>query len=233
MATVRFSETLREEILIKARQSFEPAVIAAQKKNVPDPQVWFERVWYACFSKYETALIALPSGFLHSVDAINIEEIGSHTHAPVKTGGLRLYNAQKRPFPLGTPVGDVLWREFGLVRVNTWGNDYKITAELHDSNTTIQELADICRVRTAAICKAVQRRDEYVTMVKQVINSSATLAPALKMWPPLWDLLNPHVKDKHREVVTRASAVKKDELAGAVDFDRLTALAVISKMGAQ
>lgn len=230
MATVRFSESLKEDIINKARQGFEAAVNKAVK-GVPDPNVWFERVWFACFGKYETALAALPSGFLHTIESINLTEIET-SNGPVRAN-IKLYNANKRPFPMGTAVSDAAWSEFGLIRTTTWGNDFKISARLHSENTTIQELTDICRNRTEAIHAAVQRRDEYVNMVKQVINSTATLAPALKMWPPLWDLLNQQVKDKHREVVARTPTAKREALSEEVDFDRLTALAAISKMGAQ
>ncbi len=81
----------------------------------------------------------------------------------------------------------------------------------------------------AAINEAVKRRDEFTASVKQVINAHATLAPALKMWPPLWDLLSEDVKNKHREVTER-SAKATAETVG-VDLNRLTALASLSKMG--
>jgi hypothetical protein len=67
--------------------------------------------------------------------------------------------------------------------------------------------------------------------VKAVITSYSTLAPALKAWPPLWDLLGEDVKDKHREVVEREKRDPAAAISGSVDLDRLTALASLSKMG--
>ena len=93
----------------------------------------------------------------------------------------------------------------------------------------VQELVTLIKTRQAAINEAVKRRDEFTASVKQVINAHSTLAPALKLWPPLWDLLSEDVKNKHREVTER-SAKATAETVG-VDLNRLTALASLSKMG--
>ena len=75
--------------------------------------------------------------------------------------------------------------------------------------------------------KAVQlKRDEFVEQVQKIITAHATLAPALKMWPPLWDLIPDNYKDKHREIKERE---KKDVVVN-VDLSTLTATVVANKL---
>ena len=72
------------------------------------------------------------------------------------------------------------------------------------------------------------KRDEFVEGVQQVINSFSTLAPALKAWPPLWDLVPDDKQRKHREIVTRSKAVSKDDLG--IDTSQLTAAVTMAKL---
>jgi len=59
-----------------------------------------------------------------------------------------------------------------------------------------------------------------------VIEAHATLAPALKMWQPLWDLIPEEYKDRHRQVVER----EKKDVKVDVDLTALTAQVAFHKM---
>lgn len=74
---------------------------------------------------------------------------------------------------------------------------------------------------------ACDRRNEFVDMVKQVVGTYTTLAPALKAWPALWDLIPEADKERHREVKER---IKKDTTLD-IDLNRLTAMATAAKLG--
>jgi hypothetical protein len=74
---------------------------------------------------------------------------------------------------------------------------------------------------------ATQRQHEFVDMVKKVIEAYTTLAPALKAWPPLWELIPENYKNKHRQVVER----EKKEVKLDVDINKLTALSTAAKFG--
>ena len=71
------------------------------------------------------------------------------------------------------------------------------------------------------------QRDEFVAGVKKVVEAHSTLAPALKAWPPLWDLVPEEYRERHRKVVERT----KPE-AGEIDVDlsKLTATVAVHKM---
>jgi len=71
-----------------------------------------------------------------------------------------------------------------------------------------------------------QRKEVFVEQVKKIINAHATLAPALKMWQPLWDLVPEEYKERHRKVVERT----KNEVTVDVDLGSLTAAVVAHKL---
>lgn len=48
-----------------------------------------------------------------------------------------------------------------------------------------------------------EETETQVTAAKTFLNSFRTLAPALKAWPALWDLLDDKYKEQHKRVVTR------------------------------
>lgn len=77
--------------------------------------------------------------------------------------------------------------------------------------------------------KALEKqRDDFVAGVKRVIEAHATLAPALKAWPPLWDLVPETFRERHHKVVERAKPAGVAELD--VDLTSLTATVVTAKI---
>jgi hypothetical protein len=66
----------------------------------------------------------------------------------------------------------------------------------------------------------------FVEQVKKIINAHATLAPALKLWQPLWDLIPEDYKERHRKVVERT----KSDTQVDVDLGSLTATVVAHKL---
>jgi hypothetical protein len=77
------------------------------------------------------------------------------------------------------------------------------------------------------VAVATQRQTEFAAMVNQVIAAYSTLAPALKAWPPLWELIPEEVKNTHRRIVERT----KNEVVLNVDIGKLTALSTAAKFG--
>ena len=223
MATVRFSEKLREEIIGNAKRKFQTAVEAAQN-NRPDAKVWGDKIWEAVYGRYRDAIATVPSDFISTTSVFNLQKI-ELSPGNYLTVNLQFEFTRKdgRPWPSG--LGRV---ELGMTKDHSWGNHWTMHMNItHDP--VIQELIALITARNQAIADAQKRRDEFTSSVKQVINAHTTLAPALKMWPPLWDLLSEDVKNKHREVTER-SAKATAETVG-VDLNRLTALASLSKMG--
>ena len=55
-----------------------------------------------------------------------------------------------------------------------------------------------------------------------------TLAPALKAWPALWDLLPPHVQDRHKQITEKKPREKVER--EAVDLSGVTSQIVANKL---
>ena len=71
-------------------------------------------------------------------------------------------------------------------------------------------------------------RDKFVANVDLIMNTYSTLAPALKAWPPLWDLIPADKQERHKEIVERK---KKDiQLENVVDLNSMTAVSVMAKL---
>lgn len=220
MATVRFSEKLREDIIQAATNKFQNAVNTANNSR-PDSVLWGDKLWALFYGQYESILVSVPSQFVIHSKAFQLNEICKANGEAVPVN-MEFTFSKEMPWPTQGIPGS------GLVKSNSWPEVYNITAEKAD-DPVVQELTALIVARQTAIQEATKRRDEFKNSVKQVINAHATLAPALKMWPPLWDLLSEGVKDKHREVTERGAKATAETVG--VDLNRLTALASLSKMG--
>jgi hypothetical protein len=208
MATVRFSDELKGAIVKNAEAIF--------KKQLDDalasyPKDWADRVYERAFAPYIPAMNSLPSCFFTTVGTINIAKIGD-----MRVGvACSLSNSRAYPYALPTtpdfPVSKTGYSDTELTLKDTpMFEDIKAEA-----------IAYMERVSTVK-----QRKEVFVEQVKKIINAHATLAPALKMWQPLWDLIPEEYKERHRKVVERT----KNEVSVDVDLGSLTAAVVAHKL---
>jgi hypothetical protein len=208
MATVRFSDELKGAIVKNAEAIF--------KKQLDDalasyPKDWADRVYERAFAPYIPSMNSLPSCFFTTVGSINIAKIGD-----MRVGvACSLTNSRAYPYALPTtpdfPVSKTGYSDTELTLKDTpMFEDIKAEA-----------IAYMERVSTVK-----QRKEVFVEQVKKIINAHATLAPALKMWQPLWDLIPEEYKERHRKVVERT----KNEVSVDVDLGSLTAAVVAHKL---
>ena len=99
--------------------------------------------------------------------------------------------------------------------------DFDNVHEVSDLHTAVAE-----RDKRVAEIKAQQI--EFTEVVKAVLDAHSTLAPALRAWPPLWELLDEKTKARHKEVVTRAKAEKP---VIDVDLSAATSIVAMKRMG--
>jgi hypothetical protein len=82
-----------------------------------------------------------------------------------------------------------------------------------------------------SVNKAVRDVEVAKIAAADTLNSFSTLAPALKVWPALWDLLPEETKNKHREVVTRAPKTAAPDVSASLDkLGGVTAQLTINKL---
>lgn len=207
MATVRFSKELQDEIIKKAKAVFDKQLETA--KNSRPSHEWADKIYTTLFGQHVPALNAVPQEFLNMVEYIEVGRVGA------VNCGLRFDLPSKRAWPR-----EFVETEYAK-RTNTYGSelilkDHLVWGELF---VEVKDWQD--RI------KAVHtKRDEFVTQVQKIIDAHATLAPALKMWQPLWDLIPEEYKERHRKVVER----EKKETVVDVDLSSMTAAVVAHKI---
>lgn len=208
MATVRFSQELKDAILKNAKIVFEKQVQAA--KDSRPAHSWGNVIYDKMYGQHVSAFNAVPQEFLKMRDSITIQRVGS------QQCNLQFDLTSPRPWPYEFQESDLAKKsghygdEIDLKDDLTWG-------EFHAEVSAWQQ----------RIKDALAKQNEFVKQVSQIIDAHATLAPALKMWPALWDLVPEPTKEKHREIKVREKRevevdVNLGALTAAVTFNKLT-----------
>ena len=208
MATVRFSKELIDRIEKKAHAVMEPAIDKAQALK-PDAS-WGQHIYDTLFLEVKPVIAQVPAGWLRQAKSIQIDRIGE---MPCH---MTFEFATSQPWPHEFPRSELAHKTMSYGDGITL-KDHLVWGEFHADVTAYQQ----------RVAEAVKRREEFVDAVKSICNTYSTLAPALKAWPPLWDLIPEDVKDKHREIKERT----KNEVVLDVDIGKLTAMSTAAKFG--
>lgn len=212
MATVRFSQELKDEILKMARRKMEPAIDRALQSR-PDNS-WGMRLYDTMFAQERLYLDKIPAHWFKQVSEFFVSRI-----VDVADVGLK--------FELPVPV---LWPH--TIEDNEFiakpdGYSYHEAVSLKDHEVWSEFTTEVKAYR-ARLRSAKERQKEFTDMVGRVLETYTTLAPALKAWPALWELIPEKYKDRHRTVVVKT----KKEIELDVDLNKLTALSTAAKLGA-
>lgn len=208
MATVRFSKELIERIITQAVIKMTPAFEKAQEQK-PD-NTWGQRIYDTLFLDVKPVLAQLPAGWVKTVKSIRIYEVSG------LYCDLDFTFATPQPWPETFPESELAHSRSSYAPVIGL-TDHLVWSEFHAEAATYMR----------RVAEATERRNEFVEAVKKICNAYSTLAPALKAWPPLWELVPEDVKDKHREIVGRT----KTEVVLDVDIGKLTAMSTAAKFG--
>jgi hypothetical protein len=209
MATVRFSKDLIDQILSEAKKRMQPAVEKA-KATRPDT-AWGQRIYDKLFPvEVRNTISGLPDYWFEFKDKIEIDKIGD------LSCNMDFPLATKLPWPRSFPNTDLAYKQYHFRD----GIELKSHPEWEEFATEVAAYYE--RVR-----QAHQKQSDYVAMVNKIITAYTTLAPALKAWPPLWDLVPENYREKHREIKER----NKNTVDLDVDLGKLTALTTAAKFG--
>ena len=208
MATVRFSKELIEKIIRNARFKMEPAITKAKEQKLDN--AWGQRIYDTIFAEVKPIISQVPAGWFKMVGKICIEQVGD------ARCDMQFTFATPLPWP------DV----FVATAIAKRDRSYSDGIVLTDEHVWAEFYAEVVAYKQrVSIVK--QRQTEFADMVKKVTEAYSTLAPALKAWPPLWELIPEDVKDTHRRIVERT----KNEVVLNVDIGKLTALSTAAKFG--
>jgi len=73
----------------------------------------------------------------------------------------------------------------------------------------------------------VEEQTTFVNNTKTIINAFNTLAPALREWPALWDLLPQETRDRHLTVTEKR---KKEKVELDLDIGKMNAITARAKL---
>lgn len=205
MATVKFGKELQEKIVFNAREIFS-VKMERHKQNIKTE--WFDKIYNRAFAQYIPHMNALPNEFFSMRSKINLMRFGS--------SDMELHFAMPRDykFPHDLPKGLLIqrssWRdEISVTDDNLWGD---VAGEIYGYQAQVRQIDNECK--------------EFVEAVRTVITTYSTLAPALKAWPPLWDLLPEEAKNRHKAVVQRT----KSDATLDIDLSKFTSTVVMHKL---
>ena len=219
MAVVKFSKELRDAVAGKATQIFIDRISAV---SLQFPNDWGAKIYDRIFGEYEEVFKTMPPELFRWDDALAV-----YTNVTIPWSGKRVNFTRNFPFPNNS------LREYRAVppakthmatcrySSDTTNLDLKIDSlEWNDLRQDIIHYLD--KIDAIEI-----ERDKFVDSVRAVMDAYTTLAPALKAWPPLWDLLPSDVQERHKKIVVRE---KKEASLDGIDLRSMTAAVIASKI---
>ena len=224
MATVRFSDTLKGEIRNNAKAMFQDKIKQAQD-NVPAH--WADKV-YECFfpADVRQKMASLPAYVLRKQEYIEVtgwvnapEDVwstGSYQHQTwMLKGSIRL--SFSKPMPWATE----------LVQADSGFKSSYSSGKFDYADARWDWLRPEFKEYNRKVFEAVNKQETFLSSVNKLMETYTTLAPALKAWRPLWDLLPEEAKDRHKTVKER-KVIKAEELD--LDLNAMTSAVALSKI---
>lgn len=209
MAVVRITKELRDIILSKARNTFDTRMKAAQESR--PGHHWSSYIYEKVFGKYIPIMEQLPASFFATTEKITINRIGD------RAINLNFELPAPHRWPVSIPAdAPAKHNNFGA-SLNL--NDDLVWGELYAEIAAWQGRCAAVRQQTTEFCEGVDK----------VLSSFSTLAPAIKAWPPLWDLLPDWAKDKHKEISEKRKTKTASEIEA--DLGKLTGVMTAAKLG--
>lgn len=218
MATVRFSETLKDNIRRKAKDMFKESIKKAEENY---PTTWADKM-YDCFFPADVVakFNALPAYAMKEQPHIDFNGFRGMPDAEDKdqynfNNTIRLEFSSPRRWP------DEFTSEV------TGFNARYGSGECNWDDTRWDWLKPEVKAYTDKINAEVAKQDSLLEGINKLMETYSTLAPALKAWPALWDLLDDDTRERHKRVVER-NKTGSDTLD--VDLNKMTAAVTYSKL---
>lgn len=210
MATVRITKELTDDIARAAHSKFSDAINKA--KDAKPEAIWGDAIYERIFGEYQATMESLPKEFFPYKTEIYVSNVdGIYI-------GMSFPLSAKRPFPPVVPSA--------MEHIASRTGDGRYNLSYDHAWLGLIEQARVWSGKTDAL---VQQQRTFVEGVRQVLSNFSTLAPALKEWPPLWELVPERVKLRHKEVVVKE---KKDKPGlDENTLGRLTGAITAAKLG--
>jgi hypothetical protein len=225
MATVRFSDTLKIDIERNAKALFTEQI---EKATESVGTKWADKIYNSMFHADDiTKMNACPDWCFNTQDNIRLKGFYNHPADVYQTKNtvvdtwhlkeeitLTFSSARRMPAKIESANTGMKhgWREYTI--------DY--------DDSRYEWLKKEFKEYTRKIFEVKCKRDIFVDGIKEIMHSYSTLAPALKVFPALWDLLPQETKDRHKKIVERPKAPTSKELGA--DLSTMTATVTFNKL---
>lgn len=209
MATVKIGKELRESVEKAAKNIFIKKKDALTQEMVNDYQS-VENLYNIIMSPYLPIIAQLPKEMVRQTKELTfiVKDVRYSTRF-----------ANERPWFSKVPKNELM----------DGSRYYETDVNLQESAPEWRDVVEHTVTYKARIASLDEQQKTFVEGVRKILDSYSTLAPALKAWPPLWDLLSEDVKEKHKEVVERKKA---EQVELGVDLSKLTSTVIAHKIGA-
>jgi hypothetical protein len=208
MATVRITKELTNDIIDNAKAKFRDSIKKAEDSR--PGHHWGDYIYDAIFGEYAPIMAQLPDGFIHKTNRLLVHRVADLS--------IQLY------FEFSAPK---MWP--GTLPPQAPAENHYNSSLLLNSSPVWDDLRDEVKAWKDRCEAARKRSQEFTEGVSKVLENFSTLAPALKEWPPLWELVPDWTKNKHKEITEKRKADKP-----TVDKDvlgRLTGAITAAKLG--
>jgi hypothetical protein len=224
MATVRFSDQLKGEIRSSAKAMFQDKIKQAID-NVPAH--WADKVYESFFpADVRQKMASLPDYVLRKQEHVEITgwinapedvwQTGEYIH---KTWML----AQAVRLSFTSPVP---WVSNFDSAPTGFKSSYS-SGKFDYDDTRWDWLKPEFKEYNRQVFVQTEKMEKFLTSVNRLMDTYTTLAPALKAWRPLWDLLPEEAKERHKTVKER-KVVKAEELD--LDLNAMTSAVALNKI---
>lgn len=219
MATVRITDSLMDDIGARASRVFdddEPKITDYLSVENDTADAVYDKV----FGGYKHHMEALPEKFFMMAESIDVVSAGEY-----RVNATLAFSQPKR-----VPYDYECDRSTVLRGYHT--NQYVRRVYARFNPGAMPELERKAREFNEKLSTHMEERKAFVRSVKTLLGKYSTLNPALKEWPPLWDLLPEEVKERHRRVVERKSSKPKpiDDTELDMDLNKMTSKVVAAKV---
>ena len=213
MATVRFSDKLKEDITQNAKKMFKQEHDQAVKAT---PTQWTgDYLYNTIFTEdIRDKMNALPDKFLDTTSKLSFGGFRNVPQGEFNAPDVEFtLNASQR-MPQGSTFDDwhKSWRSvslnFNTPRFATIQAEYKVWA------TGIKAVND--------------KQEVFIKGIGKIMNTYSTLGPALKVFPALWDLIPEEYRERHLKITSRKRGDAKEQ--GDLDVNSLTAAVTLNKL---
>ena len=225
MATVRFSDTLKGEIRNRAKAMFQDKIKQAIN-NVPAH--WADKVYECLFPvDVRNAMASLPDYVLRKQEVLEVtgwanapEDVwqsGDYKHNTWRLDGGAIKLSFSKPMP---------WVNSFENAPNGFKSSYN-SGKFDYEDSRWDWLKPEFKEYNRKVFEATDKQEKFLSSVNTLMETYTTLAPALKAWRPLWDLLPDEAKDRHKTVKER-KIVKAEDLD--LDLNAMTSAVALSKI---